>query len=161
MDNVQHILGTKMVGGGPPFRKPKKANKSKPHDAIRKKSKNVKPVLRSRCLDNTPLGGSGVHAHMMMAQQQIQSEPVSGGFEELKHSVQILGGDKKVKKNVKKNGEMSRSEYKKYLNNLTVKRLYAIAKNKGVYIYTKKNGKVVAVHKAIIVKKLCELKHGK
>jgi len=109
-----------------------------------------------------------------------------GGSDEFKASVKLLGGNDKMMSNMLGSGDMlgnagslfgagyktrssqktggkgmSRSEYTKYLNNLTVEKLYKVARAKGVKVTTKKNGKISNVKKATIVKKLCDLKHGK
>jgi hypothetical protein len=60
-------------------------------------------------------------------------------------------------------GKMSKkaSMYKKMLSNMTVERLQKLAVKRGVKITKKKDGKVVQVKKATLVRKLCECKYGK
>jgi hypothetical protein len=60
-------------------------------------------------------------------------------------------------------GKMSKKAlmYKKMLNNMTVERLQKLAVKRGVKVTKKKDGKVVQVKKATLVRKLCECKYGK
>ena len=54
------------------------------------------------------------------------------------------------------NGGMSKSQYKAYLNKLSVKKLYKMAKDKGIKITKKRNDKTLYIKKDTIVKKLCD-----
>ena len=51
--------------------------------------------------------------------------------------------------------------YKKKLNELSVEKLRKMAKERGITITKKKDGKTVYVKKATIIQKLCDFKHGK
>ena len=53
------------------------------------------------------------------------------------------------------NGGMSKSQYKAYLSKLSVKKLYKMAKDKGIKITKKRNNKTLYIKKDTIVKKLC------
>lgn len=54
------------------------------------------------------------------------------------------------------NGGMSKSQYTAYLNKLSVKKLYKMAKDKGIKITKKRNDKTLYIKKDTIVKKLCD-----
>jgi hypothetical protein len=54
------------------------------------------------------------------------------------------------------NGGMSKSQYKAYLSKLSVKKLYKMAKDKGIKITKKRNNKTLYIKKDTIVKKLCD-----
>lgn len=54
------------------------------------------------------------------------------------------------------NGGMSKSQYKAYLSKLSVKKLYKMAKDKGIKITKKRNDKTLYIKKDTIVKKLCD-----
>lgn len=53
-------------------------------------------------------------------------------------------------------GGMSKSQYKAYLSKLNVKKLYKMAKDKGIKITKKRNDKTLYIKKDTIVKKLCD-----
>jgi len=57
----------------------------------------------------------------------------------------MMGGDGKTK-----------SQYKAYLQNMKVERLYKIASNKNIPTTTKRDGKIKKVKKSTIIKKLLD-----
>lgn len=58
-------------------------------------------------------------------------------------------------------GGMSKMQYKAYLAKMDVKRLYKMAKNKGIKITKKKDGKTSYIKKDTVIQKLCDAMHGK
>jgi hypothetical protein len=60
-----------------------------------------------------------------------------------------------------KEGGMSKMQYKAYLAKMDVKRLYKMAKNKGIKITKKKDGKTTYIKKDTVIQKLCDAMHGK
>lgn len=62
---------------------------------------------------------------------------------------------------VKQEGGMSKMQYHAYLAKMDVKRLYKIAKGKGIKITKKKDGKTSYIKKDTVIKKLCDVMHGK
>ena len=58
-------------------------------------------------------------------------------------------------------GGMSKMQYKAYLAKMDVKRLYKIAKGKGIKITKKKDGKTTYIKKDTVIQKLCDAMHGK
>lgn len=58
-------------------------------------------------------------------------------------------------------GGMSKMQYKAYLGKMDVKRLYKMAKNKGIKITKKKDGKTTYIKKDTVIQKLCDAMHGK
>jgi hypothetical protein len=58
-------------------------------------------------------------------------------------------------------GGMSKMQYKAYLAKMDVKRLYKMAKNKGIKITKKKDGKTTYIKKDTVIQKLCDAMHGK
>lgn len=58
-------------------------------------------------------------------------------------------------------GGMSKMQYKTYLAKMDVKRLYKMAKNKGIKITKKKDGKTTYIKKDTVIQKLCDAMHGK
>ena len=58
-------------------------------------------------------------------------------------------------------GGMSKMQYKAYLAKMDVKRLYKMAKNKGIKITKKKDGKTSYIKKDTVIQKLCDALHGK
>jgi hypothetical protein len=58
-------------------------------------------------------------------------------------------------------GGMSKMQYKAYLAKMDVKRLYKMAKNKGVKITKKNDGKTTYIKKDTVIQKLCDAMHGK
>lgn len=58
-------------------------------------------------------------------------------------------------------GGMSKMQYKAYLAKMDVKRLYKIAKGKGIKITKKKDGKTTYIKKDTVIQKLCDALHGK
>lgn len=59
------------------------------------------------------------------------------------------------------NGGMSKLQYKAYLAKMDVKKLYKIAKGKGVKITKKKDGKTTYIKKDTVIQKLCDAMHSK
>ena len=58
-------------------------------------------------------------------------------------------------------GGMSKMQYKAYLAKMDVKRLYKIAKNKGIKITKKKDGKTSYIKKDTVVQKIYDVMYGK
>lgn len=158
------LLGMQMVGGG---------NKMNNKDKLRQKLKELSTRFQY-------MGGFG-GAEFQMDNDKM---PVLGGAKKrrskttrsLNNTMQLdlntwsnygeFDGGKKDKKSKPKAakpgkaGEMTKSQYKKYLKNLPVTRLYDIARGKKVDLYTKRNGKTYPVKKATIISKLVEKKFG-
>lgn len=144
-DDASFILGTHFTGGKP-------ANKKKV-----KKSK--KKSIENRTLNPSFSFFGGIGGAEMQMQQSMD---ILGGKAKPKTKKPKAKKPKTKKPKASgKTGEMSKPVYKKYLKNLTAERLYKIARAKGLDVYTKKDGRTVYVKKATIIKKLCDLKHGK
>ena len=155
LDNLQSmdaLFGMTQTGGKPKTRKTAKTGKTVKKAVKAGTKKAVKGgVAEYSCFCLNPKDDNDMIKYIQsyqdektrtqVAQQVADTEPLGP------NEIQV--------------GGMSKMQYKAYLAKMDVKRLYKIAKGKGIKITKKKDGKTTYIKKDTVIQKLCDAMHGK
>lgn len=153
LDNLQSmdaLFGMTQTGGKPKTRKTAKTGKTVKKAVKAGTKKAVKGgVAQYSCFCLNPTDDAGMIANIQSYQAQKQSSTEEEWATEQARKEGIIQGG------------MSKMQYKAYLAKMEVKRLYKIAKGKGIKITKKKDGKTTYIKKDTVIQKLCDAMHGK
>jgi hypothetical protein len=155
LDNLQSmdaLFGMTQTGGKPKTRKTAKTGKTVKKAVKAGTKKAVKGgVAQYSCFCLNPQDDVDMIKNIQNYQAQKQllnTDEEQWATEEAERQKIMPGG-------------MSKMQYKAYLAKMDVKRLYKIAKGKGIKITKKKDGKTTYIKKDTVIQKLCDAMHGK
>lgn len=174
LDNLQSmdaLFGMTQTGGKPKTRKTAKTGKTVKTVKKAVKAGTKKAVKGGEVWDendNKDYGSliekynSGELDELEKSQLNALQEKYNRLFNK-QSSTEVPGVKSNItyKCNCNQEGGMSKMQYKAYLAKMDVKRLYKIAKGKGIKITKKKDGKTTYIKKDTVIQKLCDALHGK
>ena len=158
LQSMDALLGMTQTGGKPKSRKTAKTSsntmkktttgkKAVKAGSVKKSSKGG-DVKNYTCFCFDPNIDNNMIKDIQNYQLKKQTDTDEDNANNMAQGLGIIGG-------------MSRVQYKAYLAKMDVKKLYKIAKGKGIKITKKKDGKTTYIKKDTVVQKLCDAMHGK
>ena len=148
LSSMPAIFGMTQSGGKPKSRKTSKTRKT----TVRKTKKSAKKGGNDEIKYDCSCNKKGVPVSVAVG---TSSAPPQGP------DAAQQGPDAASQRQDAATGGMSKMQYKAYLAKMDVKRLYKMAKNKGIKITKKKDGKTTYIKKDTVIQKLCDAMHGK